>query len=984
MGLEYAVARSMKVFLTLALLLAFACAIQSHAQPFGLSMVLNPEGTRLFPQSILFPRHPGKPDPRWKSFEWNFIEEKSDHTHYRLYLYESEDWSARFAIPRINAEIKKLSQIFSYTPSKKFSYLLFTSRREFRQANIFDISEGVQGITSTQESTMAIPYWGEAQSFDHVSTHELVHQFQVQKINDLSEFPGSTQTSLFPLWFIEGMAEYYSLNGIDLESKTYLRDVVLNAKNNQNESLPKFFEEGAYNFVSAYKIGQAKIDFLETRFSEGCSQKILEQLAKSASTKAIDFKDEVSNLLQTHAEQIEKDWDLYLKKYLIDTESFPQPLSEGKTVWGTSESSDELIDSFDISPNGEFVVFRKMDKISGISSIQLVDLKNKKSYELIEDNQPDALSLLFMQSQTLAIQDNRVSYVVETTSGPELEVRSLLRNSKGELSISHPLRIRLHQLNVLEVSSVTLSPEGESIALVELGPDGSQNILLIEDFLNPKKRKIRKLTHDHYSWKTLSWDANGILASGDRTKNGFYGIFRIDPDIGTLLQLTSPELNEQSPSLNPEGILIQSWRSGSSQAHLLYPDKEEQITDIPTGIFSPRLRNKIIYGLILEKGRYRLAYFDLKHWQSWKRSELESSDFNFERPWTPQTIDLPPHSIHPYQPFFSQGGHRLDNAGAFLASGGFIGISAVMSDLMRDYIISGNLLMLGNLDRTSASGFLTGRKGRSKWTIGIYREMFPMLDTIFPQTRPVKTYLHREWGILGAIKYPFNPFTFTDFELRVAGVNRTGFSDPSLKDSWQSLNPGSELLLAPTLRLGYDRLIYETYTGPLKGFGALLEVESNIHPMRRAFSHRIRADLSNYWNFPGRTVLQIQGVAATTWGDRYRNSFLVSSDDILRAYPYSDDRLYGDSLIAWKTEFRFPIGSLLGLPFLRGLLAYDLGSVFSDQKDIGYHIASSTTAGLTLNIAPLSINLMVSHPIREANGPSQSQVWHFTLRYLYL
>jgi hypothetical protein len=303
---------------------------------------------------------------------------------------------------------------------------------------------------------------------------------------------------------------------------------------------------------------------------------------------------------------------------------------------------------------------------------------------------------------------------------------------------------------------------------------------------------------------------------------------------------------------------------------------------------------------------------------------------------------------------------------------------------MRDYTLSGEFLMLGNSSRSTASAFLSGRKGRTKWTAGAYREILPMVDNIFYFEPGVRTYLHREFGVLGAAEYPFNPFTFTDAELRIGSVSRGDFSDRKLRDAWERQNPGNEFLLAPTLRFGYDRLLYEAYSGPLKGFGLLLEAETVFLPGRKAFSERLRLDVSNYWHLPGRTVFMVQGIATTTWGDRYRNSFFVSSDDILRGYPFNDERLYGNNLLAGKSEFRFPIGSFFGFPPLRGLTAYDLGSIFNRTRELETQLSSSITGGITLNLPPLSINFMISRPLQSAPGPVDKSVGHFTLRYLYL
>lgn len=974
----------MRLGITLAVLSMWVISPALYAQPFGIGMILNPEGSRLFPQSILFPRHPGKPDPRWREFKWNFIEEKYDNTRYRLYLYELEEWSARFAIPQINSGIAELEKLFSYTPTHPFSYLLFTSRREFHQANIFDISEGVQGITSTQEATMAIPFWGEKQSFDHISTHELTHQFQVQKINDLSGMSGTAQATGLPLWFIEGMAEYYSLHGVDAESRMYLRDILINPDPENDYVIPHFFDEGTAQFISTYKVGQAKIDFLETQFGKGTSQTILNQVASAVSLQEPRFKELVAEQLKIPAEEIEEKWLSYLEQYKSEAQLYKQPIQDGKHIADIQHDSEDVIDYFDISPKADFLVVRLIDKLSHIASLKLIDLKSPhKTYTLIEDNQPNALSLFFFQSQTLTVTNDSVAYVVDTASGPEIEARHIQRLKNGRVSIGNPLRIKLNHLNILEASSLAISPDGQHTALVAIGPEGSQNIWILDGYPSHTKYEARKINHEHYSWKNLSWDTQGILAAGDRTANGQYALFRIDPKQGSFLKLTSPHSNQFFPSSTADGILFQSWQSGSSQAHLLTGQTEQQITSVPTGIFYPRLRGNDIYCLVFEKGRYQLSRFPIRTWSEWSNPNTQAIEIE-EEPWKPQLAEISPESIHPYQPFISPGSSRLDSVGAFFSTGGFLGISAMMSDLMRESIININFLMLGKLDRTSASAFLTNRKGRTKWTLGAYREIFPRLDNIFPRTSPVRTYLHREAGILGSIKYPFDPFSFLDVELRIASVNRGNFSDPPLYPSWQALNPGSELLLAPTLRLGYDRLIYETFSGPLKGFAALFEIDSSFYPRRSAISHRVRADISNYWHLPGRTVLQLQGIGATTWGDRYRNTFFVSSDDILRAYPFNDERLYSDSLLAWKSELRFPIGSLFSFPYLRGLIAYDLGTNFSKLREFNSNVSSSVTGGLTFNIPPISMNLMLSHPLREAPGPQDHSIWHFTLRYLYL
>ena len=364
--------------------------------------LLNPEGSRLFPQTIVYPRHPGKPDPRWKSFEWKYLDFEVKGAQVRLYFYEEEEWIARFVIQKIEAQIKDLIEIFHYVPSKGFSYLLLGSRREFQQINIFNITEGVQGITSTMERTMAIPYWGESETFRHISTHELVHQLQIQKFTDLSAGNNALQAlAQVPLWFIEGMAEHYSLNGMDSESRQYIRDLLLYPRPEQDYHMPDFFEPGPLNFIGVYKVGQTKIDFLETEFGSGTAQTVLTEAAKHFGEYRTRFNKLVSEQFKLKPEQVENKWRDYLdKKYRKESDQLSQSMNEFEEL----QEVGETLDLFTVSPDGSMLATREINPLTGVTSIYLRSLNDlEKKLKVIEDRQPDALTLYFMQIPTLSL-----------------------------------------------------------------------------------------------------------------------------------------------------------------------------------------------------------------------------------------------------------------------------------------------------------------------------------------------------------------------------------------------------------------------------------------------------------------------------------------------------------------------------------------------------------------------------------------------------
>jgi uncharacterized protein YbaA (DUF1428 family) len=508
------------LLLTLPALLA---AEPVNAQSFGLANILNPEGTRLFPQLLIFPRHPGKPDPRWKAFDWKSTEQKVGNARYKLFFYEGENWGARFAIPRINEQIESLTESFGFTPPVTFNYLLFTSLREFRQANIFFISEGVQGITSTTESTMAIPFWGHVSNFDHISKHEMVHQFQVQKIRKLAGPDGEVVLGTIPLWFIEGMAEYYSQGGVDVETRQYIRDLLTSPK--KDSELPKFFDPGPLSFVGVYKVGQVKNAFIEEEFGHGTIQRILETYSMVPTGPVPNFKVAVEALIGQNEEEIEKRWKNYIERHFRpEIEELAQPLDQFDPVYDAGEN----LDLYKVSPDGTLIATREVDPLSGIASIQLIDLKdNGRKIHIARDQEPSLLSLYFLQLPGLAISNNRIAYAYDTTSGPGIEIKNLSRDHSGKLEIGNPRRLELFRSGMIQVSSPAFSPDGHRITFVALKLHGWDNVYVIDP--DDSSAKPRALTTDHYGWSDLSWGNAGIFGASERTSNGKDNIFRIDP-----------------------------------------------------------------------------------------------------------------------------------------------------------------------------------------------------------------------------------------------------------------------------------------------------------------------------------------------------------------------------------------------------------------------------------------------------------------------
>ncbi|HMI93931.1 MAG TPA: hypothetical protein VK509_21300, partial [Polyangiales bacterium] len=148
----------------------------------------------------------------------------------RLYFYERERVIAERAAASIENSYRYLAEQFAYAPRRTFAYFLYSSYIEFLQTDLFPVQEGVLGITSTESLELTLPYFGDHRLFEDVSTHELAHEFTIQKLLTVAREADVSDAPIMqmPLWFVEGLAEYYAKRGMDDEAEALVRDLVLN------------------------------------------------------------------------------------------------------------------------------------------------------------------------------------------------------------------------------------------------------------------------------------------------------------------------------------------------------------------------------------------------------------------------------------------------------------------------------------------------------------------------------------------------------------------------------------------------------------------------------------------------------------------------------------------------------------------------------------------------------------------------------------
>jgi hypothetical protein len=125
----------------------------------------------------------------------------------------------------------RLSRVLNHEFHERKPIILYASHSDFQQTNATsgEVSEGTGGFTDFLKHRNILPFTGDYSEFEHVMTHEMVHQFQYDTWARGRAGAG-IQTIIAvnpPLWFVEGMAEYLSKGGIDANTAMWLRDAAL-------------------------------------------------------------------------------------------------------------------------------------------------------------------------------------------------------------------------------------------------------------------------------------------------------------------------------------------------------------------------------------------------------------------------------------------------------------------------------------------------------------------------------------------------------------------------------------------------------------------------------------------------------------------------------------------------------------------------------------------------------------------------------------
>ncbi len=436
----------------------------------------------------------GQNQVQYDHLRWRVIETEHFLVHYYPEIADVAPDAARMA----ERSYARLSRLMAHQFREKKPILIFGSSGDFAQSNVFgDLGEGTGGVTDPLRQRMAQFFSGDWASFEHVLQHEMVHVFQFDIFSRGRAGSGLQNLAMVnpPLWFMEGLAEYFSIGDKHPWTDAWVRDAVVNGT---LPSIQMMMERPDKYFP--YRYGLSVWQYVGARWGDEVIGEIMNAVPSLGLDRA--FRREIGLSL----DELSEEWKQAMSaKYLpvIAELQRPRAFAEPLLSQRRSGSIANLFVAPALSPDGKYISYIAYGKL----------LRGEVFPELYLAN-----------AQT----GKRITRLVKTTTNPDFE-----------------------QLRFI-YSQPEFSPDGKLLAFT--GQRGGRDVLYLLDVNSRDIVKRFDVQLDQVLSPTFSPDGRKIVFSG--MKHGTSDLYMVSLDTPGVQQLTKDLYGDLQPQWSPDGRTI--------------------------------------------------------------------------------------------------------------------------------------------------------------------------------------------------------------------------------------------------------------------------------------------------------------------------------------------------------------------------------------------------------------------------------------------
>lgn len=481
----------------------------------------------------------GKNKVTYKRFNW-FLHKTE---HFDIYYYPSEADLVPEAGRILEEAYERLSDALNHQLRDRTPLILYKSHTDFRQTNVTleELTEGVGGFAEIFKHRIVIPFTGSRRELRRVLFHELTHIFQYDIIYQKPIAHIFTGEFLYspPLWFIEGMAEYFS-GEMDSVGEMVLRTAVVANKLVPLKKLQDFSALGPFVYLG-YKEGQSAVQFLASEFGEEKIASLLQELRHS---RTKDLDEAMKNALGIGLEEFDRRWQRELRKRyypLVASRDMPDVVAKRLTKAGKGSYLKPAW-----SPSGDMIAV--ISTVGGQYDVRVISAEDGRTVL-----RPIA-RLYRREFEEIRTKGTGVAWSPE---GDRLAFFAS-KDARDYLFIYDVVADRYLKIEMpFDMCwSPEWSPDGGRIAFVALKDGRSDIYILSLGRVGIDKPSIRRVTDDPFDEESISWNPKSEELAFSSERGGWYRIVVRDLVTGRERVFTPAGFDSRFPRWSSDGRFI--------------------------------------------------------------------------------------------------------------------------------------------------------------------------------------------------------------------------------------------------------------------------------------------------------------------------------------------------------------------------------------------------------------------------------------------
>ncbi|PWB76401.1 hypothetical protein C3F09_00075 [candidate division GN15 bacterium] len=850
----------------------------------------------------------GKNKVQYTRFNWRVM----TTDHFRIYFYADEGDVVKVAAHLAENAYRSAAINFSHEIKNKIPLIIYSAPSYFSQTNVIPglLPESVGGFTEFIKGRVVIPFDGSYFNLNHVIRHELVHVFQLSKLDAAVNRMVIQRVAYPPLWLIEGQAEYWSEEW-DTEADQILKDLVLSGRVPEIGELYQY--EGTF---LTYKLGQSICAFIDTTYGADKLVRLYENWYKART-----FDEIVKLTLGLDLKELSNQWIYSLKRrYFPEIQHRGLPRMEASRIVRTGYSMKGVpIIRRDQGTDSSWMVYMAYRRGYAGLYMKPVDETMHGDVTLLKGERSARFESLHLLHSGIDV--DTLERVLFSSKVKDRDVIYLYDIKRRKVIATYRFD------DLVAARSPRFSPDGLHAVFSGVLESGYSDIYRLDLASGAHTPLTRDIYYD--ADPAFSSDGRSVVFSSDRGvygKNGALNLFALDEASGVITQLTYGPFRDQTPEPTERGIFFASNRDSSDNVYLL--DSSNRITrqtEYATGAYDPRVSRdgKNLFFTGYQDGLFQMYRMALKDSAAVVASVADS----LAAPWKPEEID---HTVSDASIVYDTR-YSFDIAQSLVSYdaiyGSVGGIQAAISDVLGNkayYFLLANTAETKSEILSSFNGAVTfiNRERRLNWGLGV----FHLYDEYYNEHD--QYYFERQAGVAGLLSYPLSKFQRFEFG---------SFARYDKKDLRYGQQPLEGFLVSNNISWVYDNAIWDI-SGPIEGRRYNITLGLTTSLSDGSITNRTASvDLRHYFRLG-----QASAIANRLW------AYSSSGTDPQRLYlggswsfrGFSRRAFYSRNILFASTELRFPLidDLMIGFPIgalgfrgIRGALFYDNGAAWDDR-----------------------------------------------------